>query len=378
MVQASGLCDPGFELVRETFEENFECFDEVGASFAASIEGELVVDLWAGHKDAAKTQPWTSNTIVNVFSCTKAATCLCIYLLVDRGLLELDTPIADYWPEFGSNNKAGITARHVLTHSAGLPGFSRKLDLSEFYDWSMVIKDLASQSPWWEPGSALGYHAFTQGYLLGELVRRIDGRSVGQFFREEVAVPLEADFHIGLDESDFHRVADLVPFEVNGTEPQPEEGSIAARVFADMALSNDDILSPAWRKAEIPAVNGHGNAKALVNFQTPLANLGSGMTTQLLQASTCEQIGRLQISGVDLVLGIEMRMASGLALPTESLKASPNPNALWWGGAGGSLIVVDQANRTCFSYVMNKLENHVIGDPRALRIGQALYKGLGI
>jgi len=210
-VEIFGTCQPRFDAVREAFAANFAAGREVGATFAATLGGELVVDLWAGDADAARTRPWAQDTIVNVFSTTKAVTALCAHMLVDRGLLDVDAPVARYWPEFAAHGKEAITPRHLLSHTAGLAAIRKRLTREAFYDWPAMTAALADETPWWEPGTANGYHALTYGYLVGELVRRIDGRTIGKFLREEVTTPLDIDFHIGLPASEDARVAEMVP-----------------------------------------------------------------------------------------------------------------------------------------------------------------------
>src|SRR2546426_11011682 len=206
-----GCCDARFAVVREAFAANFEAGREVGASFAATVDGEPVVDLWGGHADAARTRPWARDTIVNVFSTTKAMTALCAHMLADRGRLDLDAPVARYWPEFARAGKERITTRHLLTHSAGLAALRRSLPTEALYDWTRMVEALAAETPWWEPGSANGYHAMTYRYLVGEVVRRLTGKTLGKFLRDEVTAPLGADFHIGLAPSEDARVAEMVP-----------------------------------------------------------------------------------------------------------------------------------------------------------------------
>ncbi len=341
-----------------------------------SVEGEIVVDLWGGYADPAGQRPWREDTIVNVFSCSKTLTFLSALLLVEKSKLELDCPVADYWPEFGVNGKENILVRHVLTHSAGVPAFNLPKSTRQLYDWDCVVEDLAAAAPLWEPGTRIGYHAFTQGYLIGELVRRIDGRGYGRFLAEEITDPLQADFHVGLAAEHHARVADLAP----AVEPPPDMAvqadSVAAKVFANMALTNDDMLSAAWRQAEIPAVNGHGNARSLVKTQSVLANRGVSGACRLLSAQLCAQAAEFQIGGDDLVLGIPLNLALGYALPSPSLNLETETSYLWWGGAGGSLVVVDPERRICFAYVMNRLGNYMLGDPRGVSLGRAVYRSL--
>src|ERR1051325_1706831 len=191
-----GECAARFRDVRDAFARNFDASREIGASFAATVNGEPVIDLWGGWADAGRTRPWTADTIVNVFSTTKAMTALCAHVLVDRGLLDVEAPVARYWPEFGQARKERVLVRHVLSHGAGLAALHSPLPTEALYDWPCMVDALAAETPWWEPGTTSGYHAVTFGYLVGEILRRLDGRTLGAFFREEVARPLAADFHI--------------------------------------------------------------------------------------------------------------------------------------------------------------------------------------
>ena len=203
-LEIHGFCDEKFAAVREAFARNFDEFGDVGASFAATVEGEFVVDLWAGHADKARTRAWERDTIVNVYSTTKTMSFLSALVLADRGQLDFHAKVTDYWPEYGASGKENTEVRHFMSHAAGVPGFDPALaTAAELYDWELCTDNLAAQKPWWEPGAQSGYHAITQGYLIGELVRRITGRSIGAFFREEIATPLGADFHIGMDDSVF-------------------------------------------------------------------------------------------------------------------------------------------------------------------------------
>ena len=194
-MEIHGFCDEKFAEVRELFERNFAEEGEVGASFAVTVEGEFVVDLWAGHADKAQTRPWQEDTIVNVYSTTKTMSFICALVLADRGLLDFDAKVTTYWPEFGQNGKENTLVRYFMSHSAAVPGFVPALtDATQLYDWEACINNLASQAPGWEAGSKSGYHAITQGYLIGELIRRVSGKTIGCFFREEIAGPLGADF----------------------------------------------------------------------------------------------------------------------------------------------------------------------------------------
>ena len=372
-----GHCDDRFSGVLKVFENNFENNGDIGACFAATLEGEYVVDIWAGHQDKAKTRPWEEDTIINVYSTTKTMTFLVALMLADRGQLDLNAPVINYWPEFGANGKEQVLVKHFLSHSAGLPGFSRPFTNEELYDWDFACADLAAQESWWEAGSQSGYHAITQGYLIGEVVRRITGKSFGTYFKEEVAEKIGADFHVGVDPKDFERIADLV--EANETadilEMDPE--SIPGRVFSGLDITPDNSTSTAgWRQAEIPAANGHGNARSVVRVQTAMANGGKAFGVELLSEAGCQRALEPQTDGTDLVLGLPVSFGMGYALRNEAMPMGPNQNTLWWGGAGGSTIVVDQDAHVCFSYVMNQMDNHIVGDPRGVSLGFAVFDAL--
>ena len=377
-MEIQGHCDERFAAVRDAFEQNFTLHGDVGACFAATLDGEFVVDLWGGHRDAARTQPWERDTIVNVYSTTKTMTFLVALLLADRGELDLDAPVADYWPAFAANGKGNVRVSHLLSHSAGLPGFSRPFAADELYDWEDCCADLASQASWWEPGTQSGYHAVTQGYLIGEVVRRVTGRSLGVYFKEEIAQPLEADFHIGVKQADFPRIAELIEPTEAAPLLEADPASIPGRVFAGLAatITPEITGSTAWRQAEIPAANGHGNARSVVRVQTAMANGGRAFGIELLSAAGCRRALEVQTDGEDLVIGLPIRYAMGYALPTDAVPVGPNPHTLWWGGAGGSTIAVDTDAHLCFSYVMNQMDNYIIGDPRGVNLVQALYEGV--
>lgn len=376
-MQISGHCDEKFSQVRAAFEQNFTERGDIGACFAVTLEGEYVVDLWGGHQDAARAKPWQEDTIINVYSSTKTMTFLVALMLADRGELDLDAPVARHWPEFAANGKDNVAVKNLLSHSAGLPGFSRPMSPAELYDWDLCCADLAAQAPWWEPGTASGYHAITQGYLIGEVVRRITGKTIGEFFKSDVADMVGADFQIGVDPADFSRIADLVAAPEVAPFLEASADTIPGRVFAGLDISPATTGSSGWRQAEIPAANGHGNARSLVRAQTAMANEGRAFGVELLSTAGCSKALEPQTDGADLVLGLPVRFAMGYALPTPDIPISPNPNTLWWGGAGGSTIVVDTDAHLCFSYVMNQMSNEIVGDPRGGSLAQAVYASLG-
>lgn len=367
-----GTCDDAFGPVRDAFVGNFERGNEVGASVAVTHHGRPVVDLWAGDADEAG-RPWEQDTIVNVYSTTKTMAATCVLTLADRGEIDLDAPVADLWPEFGANGKAGVLVRHVMSHSAGLSGFEPAITATDLYDWDRVCDLLAAQAPWWEPGAKSGYHAITQGYLQGELVRRATGRSVGTFFREEVAGPLGADFHIGLPASEDHRVADLVPPDLSaalGTGAiQPD--TLAARTLLSCPLDATEPRTRAWRGAEIPAAGGTGNARSVARVHSALACGGEVDGVRLMSADGVERILEEQISGTDGVLGVPMRFGMGFGLMSDLIPLSPNKRAFFWGGWGGSLAVIDLDAEVSVAYVMNRMGDGLAGDVRGALVALA-------
>ena len=269
-----GTCAPEFELVRSTLGKLIESGDDVGASAAVALHGELVADVWGGHIDAAHTQPWARDTIVNVFSTSKTVTNLCALILADRGEIDFDAPVARYWPEFGANGKQGVLVRHVLAHTAGLPGWETPLAPEDLYDWEKCTSLLAGQEPWWEPGTRSGYHAATQGYLVGEIVRRTTGQTLGEFLSREVATPLGADFHIGTPAGLDVRVALLIPpADLGNFNDLTFEDDNAREIAMKVLLNPPPLAEPAttiaWRRAEIPAANGHGNALLRRDHSSP-------------------------------------------------------------------------------------------------------------
>ena len=374
-MEIHGTCRPQFEGVKAVFEENFEQRGDVGASVAVSLEGETIVDLWAGHRDRARTLPWEQDTIVNVYSTTKTMTALTALLLADRGELDLYAPVKRYWPEFAQNGKDQVEVRHFLSHSAGLSGMDEPMNDQDVYDWEKMVTALARQAPWWEPGTASGYHALTQGHLIGEVVRRVTGVSLGQFFRQELAEPLGADFHIGTGPEHDHRIGELIPPK---TAPADESkpNSIAARTFANPFISARASATRAWRAAEIPAANGHGNARSVMAVQTLAANLGIASGKRLMSEAGCRAIFDKQTFGKDLVLGVPVRFGMGYGITTDAMPMGPNPNIAYWGGWGGSTAVIDQDARLCISYVMNRMEGNLMGDLRGFKLLLAAHRSL--
>jgi CubicO group peptidase (beta-lactamase class C family) len=373
-MKLNGHCDERFAPVRDDFVANFENGLELGASVCVTLEGEPVVDLWAGDADSSGT-PWAEDTIVNVYSTTKTMGSLCVLMLADRGALDLAAPVAEYWPEFAQNGKQGVRVSHVMSHSAGLSGFDPPIAVEQLYDLDAIAEHLARQSPWWEPGTASGYHAITQGQLQGEIVRRVSGRTLGTFFREEVAEPLGADFHIGLDPRHDARVGELVPPETSPAQQPNEPGSIAARTMQSCSIDGSEPRTSAWRRAEIPAAGGIGNARGVGRVHSALANGGTIDGVKLVSPAIIDTILEEQTNGIDLVLGMPIRFGMGYGLKSDMLPIGPNERLFYWGGWGGSLALIDVDARLTVSYVMNKMGDGM-GDLRGASLAESAYSAL--
>ncbi|HXQ46453.1 MAG TPA: serine hydrolase domain-containing protein [Caulobacteraceae bacterium] len=370
-----GFVGERFPAVREAFEQNLNSGDDVGASFAATKDGEMIVDLWGGWADEAKTRPWEKDTIVNVYSTTKTMTALTALLIADRGELDFTAPVAKYWPEFAANGKADIKVSHLMSHSSGLAGWEEKVSLADMYDWEKATSLLAAQAPWWEPGTASGYHAMTQGYLVGEVIRRITGKTVGTVFREEIAEPLGADFHIGLPASEDARVADLIPPPPGTAFGDGEVTGLMKKMTNNPPIDVLATRTRAWRAAEIPAAGGTGNARSIATVHMILANGGTVNGKRFMSEAGCRKATEPQIEGQDLILGAPMKFGMGFGLPGAAVPL-PSPTMFFWGGYGGSLVLIDIDQRTTIAYAMNKMGATTLGDLRAFSMAMPLLAGL--
>jgi CubicO group peptidase (beta-lactamase class C family) len=285
--------------------------------------------------------------------------------------------VARYWPEFAANGKADVTVAHLMSHAAGLSGWKARVTTQDLYDWDKVTALLAAQAPLWPPGTQSGYHAITQGYLVGEVVRRITGRSLGTFFREEIAEPLGADFHIGLPASEDHRVAELIPPpRGQGAGEAPSQSEIQAITFNNPVIDVSATATRGWRGAEIPAAGGTGNARSIAEVHLILANGGVAKGKRFMSEAGCRKALELQIEGPDLMLAGPARFGMGFGLAGGMIPL-PNPNSLFWGGYGGSLIIIDMDARTTFGYAMNKMAGTTTGDMRAFGLAMAMWQALG-
>jgi CubicO group peptidase (beta-lactamase class C family) len=385
MTEPQGRCHPKFARVRDAFAKEFADGNEVGASLCVTLEGETVVDLWGGHRDAERTLPWERDTLANVYSTTKGVTAIAAHRLVDEGALELDAPVARYWPEFAQSGKERLPVRWLLSHQAGLCAVGEKIAAETIYDWDAMTRLLAAQKPWWEPGRAHGYHALTFGWLVGELVRRVRGKGIGDVVREEIARPLGAEFEIGLPERLDARVAPLLQGPVHAPPPgqagldlltqitQNPDGMLA-RTFGNPPLLAVSPNTRAWRAAELAAANGHSNGHSLARIYAALANGGAVDGVRVLSREGVERARSEQAHGPDQVLPVVTRYGLGFFLPTEAEPLGPNPRVFGHGGAGGSYSMADPENRLSFGYVMNLMHTGLwLVDPRPRRLLAAAY-----
>lgn len=357
-----GMCSARFDPLRELFAAKLESGEDLGASLALNIDGEMVVDLWGGWADEARTVPWTKNTITCVFSTTKTMTSLAALLLVDRGELNLDANVAAYWPEFAVRGKAGIKVRQLLSHTSGVSGWDQPVTIDDLYDWDKSTAMLAAQAPWWEPGAGSGYHALTYGHLIGEVIRRITGQRLGEFFAAHIAGPLGADFHIGLPPGEFQRVANVVvppalPFDPTHLDPN----SVTFKTLTGPTSSAELSWTERWRRADIGAANGHGNARSVARIQSAVACGGEVDGVRLLTPKTINRIFEVQSNTIDLVLGIPLKIGVGYGLPwPQVMPFVPGGRQCFGAGAGGSIVIADVDRRMTIAYVMNKFGQDVM------------------
>lgn len=378
MADIQGFADQRFERLSELLSASIDSGGDVGASVAVTVEGETVVDLWGGWTDESRTTRWQQDTIVNVWSTTKTMMALVALVCVDRGELDLDATVATYWPEFAANGKDRVLVKHLLSHTSGVAGWDTPVDNDDLYDWDKATARLAAQAPWWEPGTASGYHSTNQGFLVGEVVRRVTGSMLGAFFKNEIAEPLGLDFHIGLDAEHDHRVSPIIPFApkpdvLDQLDPNSPEYKNAVGPRKDPSVAN----SIAWRRADISAANGHGNARSVARAQAVVANGGTLDGVTLLSAPTIARIFEEQSNGMDLVLQEHQRFGIGYALNPPAENGDHESRICYWGGWGGSKIVLDLDQRMTFSYVMNRMHDGDLDDERGENLATAAFAAVG-
>ena len=377
-----GHADARFARVRDEFARNFAERGELGASLCAIAGGRTVVDLWGGFADPARERPWREDTLVMVHSCTKGATAICAHVLADRGELELDAPVAGYWPEFAAAGKDSIPVRMLLSHRAGLAAIDEPLRPRQGLEWQTMVDALAAQAPHWEPGTAHGYHAMTFGWLVGEVVRRISGRSLGHFLRDEIAGPRGLDFWIGLPAAEDARAARIAPpppadprdpFSAALLDP----GSLTRRAFMNpstLYFAGGADFARSLRAAEIPAANGMANARGLAGLYAPLAAENGG----LVGTDTLARMSAVESEGPDRILVHPTRFASGFmksvdAGPHHRARLGPNDAAFGHVGAGGSLGMADPTAGVAIGYVMNRMGPGLLLNERGQALVDAIY-----
>jgi CubicO group peptidase (beta-lactamase class C family) len=386
-----GLIEPGFELVRDAFAHNFEVGREGGAAFCLHVDGRKVVDLWGGWSDRAQTKPYGPDTLQLVFSTTKGATAMCANLLAQRGELDLDAPVTKYWPEFGQAGKEDVLVRWLLTHQVGLPAVDVTLTPEEAQSWDPAVEALAAQAPFWEPGTAHGYHAITYGWLIGELVRRVTGTTIGSFFATEFADPLGLEFWIGLPAENEHRVSPVfgggvaLPTEAGATPPADDASTLLARALnAAGAFSAPGWMNdPAWHAAEVPAANGITNATSLSRlYAGVIGTVEGGPSHSLLTKEQVDEARTVRTFGADQVFltggfPMEQKIGQGFWL-SSPFAPFGGEGSFGHTGAGGSFGYADPENGLAVGYVMNKMSASVVGDPRARRLTKACYASIGV
>lgn len=379
-----GSCDPRFGRVRDAFAVNFDKHNELGAGVAVCVDGRVAVDLWGGFADEARRVPWRSDTLVNVFSVGKGITALALLMLVDRGLVDLDEPVARLWPEFAAGGKAGVTVRQILAHSAGLPAVRRALPPLAMLDWKQMTDALAGQRPWWEPGTRHGYHVNTFGFLVGEIVRRASGLGLGAFVRDEIAGPAAADLHIGLPVEHDARVAEFVWMPSLATIPVVDEAGLdetqllfLRTYFNPVGASGHGgiVNTPAWRRAEYPSTNGHASAMGIARCYEVVAGRGVLHGARRIGAGLLAEAAREQSAGQDVVLGKPSRFGLGFQLAPVDRPIGPNPGVVLHFGAGGALGFADPAGGIAFGYAMNRMGERQ-GNPTNRALIGALYESL--
>lgn len=376
-----GFVDPRFTAVRDAFADNFRAHGEWGAAVCVVVDGAPVVDLWGGLADVAGNRRWERDTLVNVFSVGKGMVALCCARLEGAGALDTDAPVSRYWPEFASAGKESVTVRHLLSHQAGLPAVRRRLPAGAMLDWPLMVEALAGQEPWWEPGAAHGYHTNTFGFLVGEVVRRVSGRSPGTFLHEEIAGPLGADIHIGLPEAEHGRVAE---FRWPGEPPAEREpaGLDTEELMRFNAYMNPSGLSGAgavntraWRAAEIPSTNGHATARGVARVYAALAGGGEIDGLRIVEAEALARAATEHVYGDDRILGRPSRFGLGFQLTQPERPLGPNPGAFGHFGAGGSLGFCDPDAGVGFGYVMSEMGPRW-QNPRNRALIDAVYASL--
>ncbi|KAI0098669.1 beta-lactamase [Nemania sp. FL0031] len=379
-----GKCDQKFQEVRSLFEAAVASGSETGASIAVNIDGEDVIDLWGGFVDTERTKPWNEDTIVNVWSSSKCLASLVVLKLVDQGIVDVDEKVSKYWPEFAANGKENILVRHLLSHTSGLSGWEQRVTGEDVCDLEKAAGLLAEQAPWWEPGTATGYHSLSMGHLLGMLVRKATGgeKTLKQI-AAEIAASVDADFQVGAAEKDWPRVSTIYAPTDFGDMPAPPPGSLREKTFTNPPLDGAIANTEMWRKAELGAANGHTNARGMNRIMRAITLGGTTNGVQVLKPETVDLIFREQAKGLDLVIGVPNRFGIGYGLRGEGDEVEaaidglvPKGKICFWGGWGGSLIIMDLTRKMTITYAMNRMYNGLMGNVNGAAYVTAIYKAL--
>ncbi|MBL8697918.1 MAG: beta-lactamase family protein [Alphaproteobacteria bacterium] len=374
MQAVQGDCDPRFSRVREAFERNFSEDGEVGAAVAVMLDGRMVVDLWGGHRDAARARAWERDTIVCMMSVAKAVSALCVHRLVEEGALDLDAPVARDWPEFAAEGKGAIPLRWVLCHLAGIP-VADAAARGAMYDWAAMTRAIAAQAPLWPPGSTRCYHSATQGFILGELVRRVTGMSLGAYLRRHVAAPLGLDYAIGLDDTAIARCADMIPAAgtIFDAAQKGDRSTLLGRAWYPLG-DGEDFNSQTWRRSEIPSANGHGNARAVARLYGALALGGTLDGVRVIGPEALDRATTEQWRGQSISSKLTFRTALGffLSCPPDR-PMGPNPRTFGHSGAGGAQGFADPDARLGFAYSPNRMHAGIDIGVRASRLIETTF-----
>lgn len=381
-MQIQGYFDLKFEGVKDAFAELFDNPQERGAALCVQVAGETVIDIWAGTADKEGLEAWNSDTIVNLFSCTKTFAAVTVMQLVGEGKLDLDAPVARYWPEFAAAGKSSITVRHLLCHQAGIPALHHMLPAEALYDWSAMTTALAAEQPWWQLGEGHGYAPITYGWLVGEVIRRVEGRGPGESIAARISQPLGLDFHVGLADEEFYRVANVSRGKGNLGDAAAQRllkvmmtdaSAMSTRSFTNPPSIMTSTNKPEWRRMQQPAANGHGNARSLAGFYSGLLD-GS-----LLESELLSELTREHSRGEDKTLLTQTRFGLGCMLDQSDVANATygmGRGAFGHPGAGGSIGFADPERDVAFGFVVNNLGPFVLMDPRAQKLAVKLAESL--
>jgi CubicO group peptidase (beta-lactamase class C family) len=367
-IEVHGQCDERYAAVRDAFAANFASEGEVGAGFAVVSRGQLVVDLWAGYADSARTRAWKGETVTNVWSTSKGVAAICFAMIVDRGQASYDDPVCRFWPEFAAAGKDTITIAQLLSHQAGLCGFTVPVTMRDIADQDKAERLIEAQAPFWQPGTACGYHAVTYGTLTNALFRRIEGRTLAQFLEQELSAPLGLNMTFGLPEERVGTASELIaPPELDSTSANPETSAAQQAALANPVLDPMDANTAYWRASPMPSVNAFATAPGLARLYGAMATGGELEGAKLASPTTIAEATRLRIDSDDLVLGLQARWAAGFLLNVHDLYGD-SPSAFGHSGWGGSLAFADPSRGLGVSYVMNRMGQNLIGDPRGIAL----------